>query len=158
MCPLIIGRFSNVYGPGQNLDKPQGLVSRLALATATRQPINIFVSLDTIRDYLYVDDAAQQVAALISQVILHSLARPETTVRVLASGEPVALGHLIQTMQLVTKRRVPVALGSHPSSASQVLDLRLMPSLVPNEGTSLPIGTKRVYDDIHRRLQYPRAH
>ena len=55
----MIGRFSNLYGPGQNLGKLQGLISRLALSAVTRQPINIFVPLDTIRDYVYVDDAAQ---------------------------------------------------------------------------------------------------
>jgi UDP-glucose 4-epimerase len=36
--PLVIGRISNVYGPGQNLTKLQGLISRLALCSITREP------------------------------------------------------------------------------------------------------------------------
>ncbi|MDP2012857.1 MAG: sugar nucleotide-binding protein, partial [Actinomycetota bacterium] len=39
MCQVIIGRVSNLYGPGQDLTKLQGLISRLALASVTRVPI-----------------------------------------------------------------------------------------------------------------------
>ena len=155
VCPVIIGRFSNVYGPGQNLGKLQGLISQLAMATATRQPINIFVSLDTIRDYIFVDDAADQVAYWITR------AASGSNIKLIASGEPVALSQLIRTMQSVTKRKVPVALGSHPSSSHQVLDLRFNPSQVIEsaEGgrqlkhTPLPVGTKLVYQDILARMQ-----
>ena len=61
--PLLVGRISNLYGPGQNLAKPQGLVSQLCRAQLTRQPLSVYVSLDTMRDYLYVDDAAAMVVA-----------------------------------------------------------------------------------------------
>jgi UDP-glucose 4-epimerase len=156
---LVIGRFSNLYGPGQDLGKVQGLISQLALASATRQPINIFVSLDTIRDYIYVDDAAD----LAAQWIQAGLGEDEKSTqasqtRIIASGQPVALGQLIRTMQSITKRRVPVALGSHPSAKHQVLDLRLTPSPPASTQTPLPVGTKRVYDDILRRLQRSKGH
>jgi UDP-glucose 4-epimerase len=161
VCNVVIGRFSNIYGPGQNLDKLQGIVSRLALATATRQPLNIFVSLDTLRDYLFVDDAAAQ-AVEHARIALDG--RPNRTshrIIVIASGEPVALSHVIRTVQTVTKKRVPLALGSHPSSVGQVHDLRLVPSaieytlgLLPTP-TNLAAGAHAVYDDILRRLQWP---
>jgi len=155
VCPLIIGRFSNVYGPGQNLGKLQGLISQLAMATATRQPINIFVSLDTIRDYIFVDDAADQAAFWITN------AGSGSSIKLIASGEPVALSQLIRTMQSVSKRKVPVALGSHPSSGHQVLDLRFIPSQMTEsitgarqpQHTPLPVGTKMVYQDILTRVQ-----
>ena len=55
---LLVGRLANLYGPGQNLDKPQGLISQLCRAQLTRQPLSVSVPLDTMRDYLFVDDAA----------------------------------------------------------------------------------------------------
>ena len=54
----VLGRLANVYGPGQTLGKPQGLLSQLCLADATGRPLPVFVSMDTIRDYLYAGDAA----------------------------------------------------------------------------------------------------
>ena len=66
--PLLVGRLSNLYGPGQDLAKPQGLISQLCRAQLTRQPLSIYVSLDTRRDYLYVDDAAAMVVAGLDAV------------------------------------------------------------------------------------------
>ena len=81
-------------------------------------------------------------------------------VRIIASGDSVTVGQLIRTMRVVTKRRIPIALGSHPSSASQALDLRLTPSgsgdLDALPATPLPAGVKAVYLDILRRLQQVR--
>jgi UDP-glucose 4-epimerase len=154
-CAVVIGRFSNLYGPGQNLDKLQGLISRLALAAATRQPINIFVSLDTIRDYIYVDDAARIALQWVDQ----SINEPSTTTTaIIASGEPTVLGQLIRLVQDVARTKVPVALGTHSSSAAQVSDLRLVPTPTrESELTrmSLPAGVKLVYQDILARAQGP---
>lgn len=151
VCPLVIGRFSNLYGPGQNLGKLQGLISRLALSAVTRQPINIFVSLDTIRDYIYVDDAAAATLAAITAAVRSP--GPQTNTLVIASGQPVTIGQLIRTMNQVTKSRVPVALGSHPSAISQSLDLRLTPTAGVETTTPLPVGVKAVYLDILDRVQ-----
>ena len=151
VCPLVIGRISNLYGPGQNLAKLQGLISRLALAAATMHPVNIFVSLDTIRDYVYVDDAAGAVLRLVDDAARHQPVAP--TCAIIASGEPTTIGQLIRTVNQVTKRKVPVALGSHASAAGQVADLRLVPSDPATARTPLPAGIRRVYLDILERLQ-----
>ena len=80
----VLGRLSNVYGPGQTLGKPQGLLSQLCLADATGRPLPVFVSMDTIRDYLYAGDAARMVVRSIA------LARDEpagtVVTKVLAAG------------------------------------------------------------------------
>ncbi|MCF8557899.1 MAG: SDR family oxidoreductase, partial [Candidatus Nanopelagicales bacterium] len=151
VCPLVIGRVSNLYGPGQNLTKLQGLISRLALAAVTRQPINIFVPLDTIRDYIYVDDAARAVLQATARAA--SAGQPTTSVQVVASGQPATVGQVLRTMNLVAKRRVPVALGSHPSSTAQSSDLRLEPTVPLDAVTTLPAGMKAVYLDVLERVQ-----
>lgn len=155
VCPVVIGRVSNLYGPGQNMTKMQGLVSRLAIAAVTQQPLNVFVSLDTIRDYIYVDDAARIASHWIRDAVGRQTGGSQ--VRIIASGEAVTVGHLIRTMHLVTKRRIPIALGSHPSARDQVLDLRLSPSgrdqWADHALTPMPVGVKRVYLDILQRVQ-----
>jgi len=148
--PVTVGRVSNLYGPGQDLNKLQGLISRLALASITRQPINIFVPLDTIRDYIFVDDAART----IIKVLQRTASSDRVKIEVVASGSPTTVGQLIQTMNLLTKKRVPVALGSHPSARSQASDLRLVPSVALDSPTPLPVGMKGVHLDILARLQH----
>ncbi len=62
----VVGRIANLYGPGQDMSKPQGLISQLCLNQLRRRPISIYVSLDTARDYLYVDDCAAMVLATLT--------------------------------------------------------------------------------------------
>lgn len=149
LVPTIIGRISNLYGPGQNLDKLQGLISRLALSAVTQDPVNIFVPLGTIRDYLYSDDAARALLQLSNPAD----SACATSTHVLATGRGTTIGQLIRTMNEVSKRRVPVALGSHASAAAQALDLRLQPSFPLPQVTTLPAGIKSAHDDILRRVQ-----
>ena len=119
---VVLGRLANVYGPGQRLGKPQGLLSQLCLADATRRPLPVFVSLDTIRDYLYAGDAARMVVRTIAR----ARAEPEgsVVVKVLASGRPVTVGYLVSEARRVFHRPLRMTpVGG--LSAGQVLDLRL---------------------------------
>lgn len=148
---VTIARLANLYGPGQDLAKLQGLVSRLALSSITREPLTMFVPTDTLRDYIYVDDAAA--------CAMHWMDTPHSGahVRVIATGEATSLGHLIAMVQSISHVRFPVAYGLHPSAAAQARDIRLIPDSDPviasMPRTSLPEGIKRVYLDILQRLQ-----
>ena len=152
--PVVLARVSNVYGPGQDLSKLQGLISRLAVCSLTREPLNLFVPLSTVRDYIYVDD----VAALIHAWIAQEAGTPAgARVRILASGQGTSIGQLVRTAQDVGHRKVPIAMGTHPSAASQAPDLRFVPSRPDNADsftpTTIPIGMKRVFDDLLRRIE-----
>ena len=152
IIPVTIGRISNLYGPGQNLDKLQGLISRLAMASITRQPINIFVPLGTIRDYVFADDASEAILRLTRESAMDGDARPPRT-EIIATGRGTTIGQLIRMMGEISKRRVPVALGSHPSSAAQAVDLRVVPTRDLPSITTLPEGVRAVHDDLLTRLQ-----
>jgi UDP-glucose 4-epimerase len=152
--PVVLARVSNVYGPGQDLSKLQGLISRLALCSLTREPLNLFVPLSTVRDYIYVDDVASLVHAWIEQ---ESNTPAGPRVRILASGQGTSIGQLVRAAQDVGHRKVPIAMGTHPSAASQAPDLRFVPSR-PHQSdgltlTTIPIGMKRVFDDLLRRIE-----
>lgn len=153
--PVVIGRVGNLYGPGQNLSKLQGLISRLALSVVKKEPISVFVPLSTLRDYTYVDDAARMSLAWL--LYAQTSQRPQPTTAVIASGEPVSVGELIHVVEHVSHSRVPVTLGTHESARAQAADLRLVPTDVPGSkftiSTPLPVGVRNVYMDVLRRFQ-----
>lgn len=147
--PLIVGRFSNLAGPGQNFTKPQGLVSQLCRAAITRQPLNVYVPMETLRDYLYVDDGAAMVRELVENAVRNQPSEP--ALRNLASQRPMSVCAVLRTVQQVSHRTVRVALGTNPSSKYQVRDLRVCTNF-PKEFkrvaiTPFPVTVKRVYDD-----------
>lgn len=118
---LLVGRLSTLYGPGQDPAKPQGLVSALCRAQLTHQPINVYVSLDTRRDFLFVDDAAAMVVAATGAVTDHGV----RALKVLASERSTTLGAVLGDLHRITRRRPPVVLGRSPQAGFQVRDLRL---------------------------------
>ena len=65
---LLIGRLSTLYGVGQSHTKSQGLISALARNIIHKKPTHIYVPLDTIRDYLFCDDAAQEITSFLANL------------------------------------------------------------------------------------------
>ena len=147
---VVIGRLSNLYGPRTDPSKGKGLIPLLCRAALFREPLNLYVPMDTIRDYLYAEDAGR----LVVEAILDAAeARPPVTrVEVLASGESTTVAQLVATIQAIGHRRVPLALGTHPSARHQTVDLRMTPSRRPQGMggglTPLPTGVKRVMDTV----------
>jgi UDP-glucose 4-epimerase len=118
---LLVGRLSNLYGPGQDIGKPQGLVTQLCRAQLDRQPLSVYVSLDTRRDYLFVDDAAAMAVAGLGAVTI----RGRRALKVLASERSTTIAALLGDLHRITRRRPPVVLGTSPNARFQVRDLRL---------------------------------
>ena len=120
---VCIGRIANLYGPGQNLGKPQGLVSQLCLTHLSRQPLGVYVTLDSLRDYVFVDDAAGMVAACLTRVA----AEPAGTVvvKIIASGQSRSVGAIIGESTRAFRRR-PL-LTTPFSGTTQIRDLRVGP-------------------------------
>lgn len=148
-----VGRISNLYGPGQNLDKPQGLISHLARSRFSGQTLSIFMPLDTVRDYFYVDDAAG--------AMLDAVARTAETpdridaMKILASGTPATIGELLGTIRRVSRTRPVVTLGRSAEAERQAVDLRLRsevwPDLDRRDRTPLPVGIASTFADVLAR-------
>ena len=143
---VLVARIANLYGPGQDLGKLQGLISRLALTSVTKEALTMFVPLDTLRDYITAADAAAR--------LLHWISVDDAplSIRVIASGKATNLGYLINLIKSITRTATPVAYGLHASAAYQSADLRLRPDSDPAVEamslTSLPAGVKDVYRDV----------
>lgn len=142
----VIGRISNLYGPGQNLNKLQGLISHLILAALTKKTMNIFVPLDTIRDFVFVNDAAQVISRLTTMD-----SPPE--IAVIASGEPQSLATVISQVQAVIRIKIPISYGDHASSSGQAADLRMITTIPCPQLTPFPAGVKTMQLDLAQRLQ-----
>ncbi|HAM27488.1 MAG TPA: nucleoside-diphosphate sugar epimerase [Microbacteriaceae bacterium] len=154
----LIGRIANLYGPGQKLDKMQGLISQIAKAQLSTRPASIYVSLDTIRDYIYVDDCAELVCDALDQLTMTSLgAGPTQVTKILASGEGTTIASLLGHFRLLSKGHPHVMLGSSASSSLQAHDLRLRsrvwPELDRRELTTLPAGIHATILDILAGIQ-----
>jgi len=98
-------RISNLYGTGQEIDKPQGLLSHLVANTFRRVPSTIFVPLDTSRDYLFTEDAA---AMAIRAALLGLSSDPGTIdTRILAAERNFTIAQILGILGKIVKRRIP---------------------------------------------------
>ena len=157
ISPTLVARLSNVYGEAQRIEKRQGLISQLAYSAATRQPLHIYVPLDTVRDYIHTDDAAKLIAGHIADRYgSRHLTRKADTVLV-ASGEGTSIATLIRMMTNVCHRKVPIAAAANESATRQARDSRFVPDLPTgflDSGTRpLPLGLQQVYQGIISQLQ-----
>ena len=143
------GRIANLYGPGQRLDKMQGLISHLARAQITPATVSIYVSLDTMRDYIYVDDCAQ----LILDAVDRLRSEPGAyVVKNIASGRAVTIADLLGQFRIILKRPPVVLLGTSSAAALQAHDLRISsvvwPELDARTMTPLVVGIRSTLDDL----------
>jgi UDP-glucose 4-epimerase len=125
--PTLRGRIANLYGPGQDLTKAQGLISQLCLNHLTRRPSAIYVSLDTARDYLYVDDCARMV--LRATELAAEVGGP--SLKIMASERAVTVGALLGELKRVTRRRPQIVLAQSTLAQFQTKDLRFRSTVWP---------------------------
>jgi len=102
---LQVARFSTLYGPGQALGKRQGLLSHMVRCALRNRPIEIFVPLDTSRDYLFSGDAAHDLVASLGA--LHdgdSISR----IRIFAAERSVTIAEIVATLGRLIKKRLRI--------------------------------------------------
>lgn len=152
---LVVGRLSNLYGPGQDLAKAQGLVSQLCRAQLTGQPVGIYVPLDTVRDYLFVTDAARLVVAGLGRAAA-ALPAGGVMTKILASQRSASIAAVLGEVRRVSRRRPVVRLSVSPQALLQARDLRfrsvVWPDLDARALTPMAVGVGATMLDMARRL------
>ena len=154
----LIGRIANLYGPGQNLAKAQGLISQICRSHLTGQPLSIYVSMDTLRDYLFAPDCAGLVVEGLARLRQEqSGTAPRVVTKILASQRAITIGAVLGEMRRIFKSSPRIVLGASPASAVQARDLslrsRVWPELDRRALTPLPVGVATTAADLLRRLQ-----
>ena len=156
--PSLIGRIANIYGPGQNLAKAQGLISQICRSHLTGQPLSIYVSLDTLRDYLFAPDCAGLIVEGLARLRQEqSATAPRVVTKILASQRAITIGAVLGEMRRIFKRSPRIVLGASAGSAMQARDLslrsRVWPELDRRTITPLPAGIAATAADLQRKLQ-----
>lgn len=148
--PVSIGRLSNAYGPGQDLFKQQGLITQLAVSALLNRPVTIFAPLATLRDYVFVDDAARSVVSDICRMA--RIAEPRVTRRVVSSGRATSIAEVIAIVERISGRWVPVR--HRLADGPFFLDLRMQASseATRGQGTPLDVGVGLVLQDLVQQL------
>jgi UDP-glucose 4-epimerase len=110
----LILRYSTLYGIGQARDKPQGLITQIARRIVANEPVHIYVPLDTIRDYLHADDAAQRSLATLRDARYRG---GQTTIKIIASERATSIAQLIGVFQRLSRRRPRIVTATNSLSA-----------------------------------------
>ena len=131
-------RLTNVYGLAGGRLRRKGLVPAVLEAAMLRQPVRLFVSPDTRRDYLFNVDAARLAlaevdagASAVAGVAMAEAVSPRAAVRapdprvaLVRAGTSMTVLDLVGSVSRVLRRRVPVVITESPESRVQPLVLR----------------------------------
>jgi len=98
----LMGRISTLYGPGQDLRKPQGIISHLSRCLIHRRRASIYAPLDTRRDYLFIGDCAHQIAACLDRLANE---RSRLLLKIFASERLTSVAEIIGIFFRITKHR-----------------------------------------------------
>jgi UDP-glucose 4-epimerase len=145
-----VGRITNLYGPAQDLSKGQGLISVIVASYLTGRPATIYVSLDTLRDYLFADDCGRMVLAGLDR--LAGEPAGTSVVKILGSMTPWSIGAILGEASRIHRLRAPIVSAQGPTGrlAGQADDLRVRSEVWTElDGlarTTLPEGL----DALHR--------
>lgn len=108
----VVARITNLFGPKQDMSKSQGLITAICAAMLRRKPIPIFVSLGTIRNYVYAEDAAH-----LMWRIAQTDRRSAHSTHIVSSPANLSVGGVLKIVEDVVGERALVRLVSHPDSA-----------------------------------------
>jgi len=148
----LIGRIANLYGPGQNLRKPQGLISHLARSLILGHPAHVYVPLDTVRDYLHVDDCARGVAEAMAKLADEAIGRgPTRLTKIFASEQPASVAVIMGIFYRLARRRPRIIQATRPEARLQPRCLAFRSVVWPEIARArigLPVGIRETYDDV----------
>lgn len=141
--PVVL-RIANAYGPGQPVAPGQGVISHWLHTIHRGDPVTVFGSPETARDYIHIDDIVSAVVAVV--------AAPQTP-RVLniGSGYPTTLEELRSAVESVTG---PFAVQHRESRSFDVsrtwLDVSLaQQALGWRAGVTLADGIASTWRSVH---------
>jgi nucleoside-diphosphate-sugar epimerase len=147
-----VGRLSNLYGPDQNLAKPQGLIAHLSRCLLHHVPAHVFAPLDTLRDHLYAPYAADLILSGVERLRRRPL--PVRVTKILASGNTSSIAGILGIFSRIAKRQPQIVCSGSPLSTLQPVRLPLRSivwaDLPVPPATPLPSGIQSV---VRRHLE-----
>jgi len=154
---LLVARFSNLYGPGQSLSKPQGLISHVGRAALRREPVSLYVPLDTIRDYLFAEDAGTMAVDAVEclETLRRATGEHLAVTKIFASEIDTTVASVLGAWRQSLRRPLRVAMASNAAGRLQPRILSFRSRVWPDVRrcpTLLPVGVEAVRRDQLARL------
>ena len=147
---IIIGRFSTLYGLHQDQSKKQGLISTITSCITQNQELSLFVPLETKRDYLWSDDAAQ----IFLWHLDHETPKTNESIRIIAQEESISIAEMLKQFQSITGKQVKVSHSAELPKGIYPLEIHFK-SKYPNtnpdfQKLSLREGIEKVLANLSR--------
>ncbi|MER6067908.1 NAD-dependent epimerase/dehydratase family protein [Streptomyces sp. NPDC001817] len=153
--PTVSGRITNLYGPGQNLGKNQGLVSAIIKAQLTGEPLPLRAALETTRDYIYARDCARMIVTAMETVRSRTRGTDPHVCKIFSSGRPLRIDELLKVAERIFDQPVPVV--HEPVAGGANVDLsvasRVWADLGSSPFLSIEEGMRAVRSDLRYRLE-----
>lgn len=149
----LIARISTLYGAGQASGKRQGLLTHISRCLIRNTPVQIFVPLDTIRDYLAADDAAA-----IMLDALDGVGPRRTAMKIVASERPVTISEILSIFKRLARRPPRIVTSGSASSSLYTRRMQFRSRVPPSRSRpplDLLIGISRLL--AAERLRYVAA-
>lgn len=147
----VAARISTVYGANQDLTKSQGLISRLCHSATAQQQLDIFVPLETTRNYIFAPDAAKMMTRL-SLFMLNSAPPSTFTKKIICSRESQSIASLCNSVELVSRKKPQISSRITPESSNYPLHFKLRSITTPDtssfESATILSGISAVYHHI----------
>jgi UDP-glucose 4-epimerase len=121
-CSVLVCRISNAYGLATGRLGARGLVSAAVRATRLRQPLTVYVSADTRRDYVYNEDLAGLSLRLLDD------APTGFATALVRDGSSRTVAEVLSVVGRVSGRRVPATYADRPETRLQPRVLRFTAS------------------------------
>ena len=149
----IIGRLVSIFGPDQNLQKPQGLISQLCNNAIRKKPTEIYVPLGTTRNYLFSEDAANMIVQSI-RFGYESIANDESysTVKIFCNHQSVSISTICKSLSVITNKRTLISTRLLDGVAKYPEHFHIRSVTSPDLGaycqTTLIAGMGRILRDV----------
>jgi UDP-glucose 4-epimerase len=147
---VLAARYSTLYGQRQAAGKAQGLLTHVSRQVIRGLPVRIYVPIDTIRDYLEVNDAARATHAACE----HASAGSVMT-KIIAAERPTTVSEIMAVFGRVSPRPPKIITSTTRASALYAKRMQFRssvpPNLRPSYRTSLAVGIAGLLEAERRR-------
>lgn len=140
----LVIRPSNPYGHGQRTDGRQGLVAVALGKVLAGQPVTVWGDGSAVRDYIYIDDLAKAVCA-----VMRSCAANEAVN--IGSGTGLTVKDVLGFVDDVVDRPLYVQYGQgrNQDVGRVVLDTTRMRQIYPQPLTGMRQGVRTFWEGVH---------
>ena len=152
---VVVGRISNLYGANQDFSKNQGLISTICYSILRRQPINLFVPLETSRNYVYVSDASRIIVDAV-KIVLADTGPTHKFIKLVVADENLTVGNILSIAKIVFRVRPLITASSNEKTNKQPRSINFKSvTLLDADSfckTQISVGLKRVMADLHTEI------